>query len=99
VLFQLTLKLCDPLLNSLISTGCLYLRIQISYAPSSILPKKNKEFYWDENCGKAFEKLKELMITGLVLAHFHEKRETILEANSSEYAIGGLLLKKDEKGW
>jgi hypothetical protein len=38
------------------------------------LTKKNKEFYWDENCGKAFEKLKELMITDPVLAYFHEKK-------------------------
>jgi hypothetical protein len=39
------------------------------------------------------------MITSPVLAHFHEERETILEANSSEYAIKGLLLQKDEKEW
>jgi hypothetical protein len=39
------------------------------------------------------------MITGPILAHFHEKRETILEADSSEYATKGLLLQKDEKEW
>jgi hypothetical protein len=58
--------------------------------------KKNKKFYWNKNCGKAFEKLKELMITGPILAHFHEKKETILEANSLGYAIKGLLLQKDK---
>jgi hypothetical protein len=60
--------------------------------------KKNKEFYWNEKCNEAFEKLKELMITSLVLAHFHPERKTILEADSSEYAIRGLLLQKNEKG-
>jgi hypothetical protein len=38
------------------------------------------------------KKLKELMITGPILAHFHEEKETILEADSSEYATEGLLL-------
>jgi hypothetical protein len=60
--------------------------------------KKNKEFHWNEKCNEAFEKLKELMITGPVLTHFHPERKTILEADSSGYATGGLLLQKDEKG-
>jgi hypothetical protein len=59
--------------------------------------KKNKEFHWNENCNKAFEKLKELMIIDLILAHFHSERETILEADSLGYAIEGLLLQKNEK--
>jgi hypothetical protein len=62
------------------------------------LTKKNKEFYWDEKCNEAFEKLKELIITGPILAHFHPERKTILEADSSGYATGGLLLQKNEKG-
>jgi hypothetical protein len=61
------------------------------------LTKKNKKFYWNEKCNEAFEKLKELMITGLILAHFHPEKETILEADSSEYAIKGLLLQKNEE--
>jgi hypothetical protein len=63
------------------------------------LTKKNKEFHWNEKCNKAFEKLKELMIIDPILAHFHPERETILEADSLEYATEGLLLQKNEKGW
>jgi hypothetical protein len=62
------------------------------------LTKKNKEFHWNEKCNEAFEKLKELIITGLILAHFHPERKTILEADSLGYATGGLLLQKNEKG-
>jgi hypothetical protein len=62
------------------------------------LTKKNKEFYWNEKCNEAFEKLKEFMITGPILAHFHPEKKTILETDSLEYAIKGLLLQKNEKG-
>jgi UV DNA damage repair endonuclease len=60
--------------------------------------KKNKEFHWNEKCNEAFKKLKKLMITDPILAHFHPEKKTILEADSSEYATGGLLLQKNEKG-
>jgi hypothetical protein len=60
--------------------------------------KKNKEFHWNEKCNEAFEKLKELIITDPVLAHFHPERKTILKADSSKYTTKGLLLQKDEKG-
>ncbi|KAM4064625.1 reverse transcriptase (RNA-dependent DNA polymerase) [Hirsutella rhossiliensis] len=44
------------------------------------LTKKDVPFRWDGLCEEAFEKLKDLLITAPILAHFHPERETIVEA-------------------
>ncbi|KAM4060807.1 reverse transcriptase (RNA-dependent DNA polymerase) [Hirsutella rhossiliensis] len=46
-------------------------------------------FRWDGLCEEAFEKLKNLLITAPILAHFHPERETIVEADASGFASGG----------
>ncbi|KAM4061924.1 reverse transcriptase (RNA-dependent DNA polymerase) [Hirsutella rhossiliensis] len=38
------------------------------------LTKKDVPFRWDELCEEAFEKLKDLLITAPILAHFHPER-------------------------
>lgn len=62
------------------------------------LTKKDVIFRWSETCSEAFEKIKELLITAPILAHFDPDKETLLEADSSGYATGGLLLQKDKNG-
>ncbi|KAM4065672.1 reverse transcriptase (RNA-dependent DNA polymerase) [Hirsutella rhossiliensis] len=42
-------------------------------------------------------KLKDLLITAPILAHFHPERETIVEADASGFASGGVLLQRDDK--
>ncbi|KAM4059166.1 reverse transcriptase (RNA-dependent DNA polymerase) [Hirsutella rhossiliensis] len=51
--------------------------------PLTRLTKKDVPFRWDELCEEAFEKLKDLLITAPILAHFHPERETIVEADAS----------------
>ncbi|KAM4061823.1 reverse transcriptase (RNA-dependent DNA polymerase) [Hirsutella rhossiliensis] len=51
--------------------------------------KSDVPFRWDELCEEAFEKLKDLLITAPILAHFHPERETIVEADASGFASGG----------
>ncbi|KAM4064241.1 reverse transcriptase (RNA-dependent DNA polymerase) [Hirsutella rhossiliensis] len=57
--------------------------------PLTRLTKKDVPFRWDELCEEAFEKLKDLLITAPILAHFHPERETIVEADASGFASGG----------
>ncbi|KAM4059911.1 reverse transcriptase (RNA-dependent DNA polymerase) [Hirsutella rhossiliensis] len=66
--------------------------------PLTRLTKKDVPFRWDGLCDEAFEKLKDLLITAPILAHFHPERETILEADASGFASGGVLLQRDDKG-
>ncbi|KAM4059088.1 reverse transcriptase (RNA-dependent DNA polymerase) [Hirsutella rhossiliensis] len=65
--------------------------------PLTRLTKKDVPFRWDELCEEAFEKLKDLLITAPILAHFHPERETIVEADASGFASGGVLLQRDDK--
>ncbi|KAM3549213.1 hypothetical protein ARSEF4850_008972 [Beauveria asiatica] len=65
--------------------------------PLTRLTKKDAPFRWDELCEEAFTKLKDLLITAPILAHFHPERETILEADASGFASGGVLLQRDDK--
>lgn len=62
------------------------------------LTKKDIQFKWDDRCEEAFDKLKEMLITAPILAHFDPERETMVEADSSGYATGGLMLQKDDHG-
>jgi hypothetical protein len=43
-----------------------------------------------------FETIKKLLITALILAHFNPEKDTLVEANSLEYATGSLLLQRDK---
>lgn len=66
--------------------------------PLTELTKKDVQFKWDDRCEEAFDKLKEMLITAPILAHFDPERETMVEADSSGYATGGLMLQKDDHG-
>jgi hypothetical protein len=68
--------------------------------PLLILTKKEMIFHWDKACDQAFEELKELLITAPILAHFEPEKETLVEADSSGYATGGLLLQRQaDSNW
>jgi hypothetical protein len=60
------------------------------------LTKKEMGFHWDEACDQPFESIKELLITAPILAHFDPEKDTLVEADSSGYATGGLLLQRDK---
>ena len=66
--------------------------------PLHQLSRKNKPFQWDEECQRAFERLKEKITTAPVLRHYDPSRTAYVEADSSDKVIGGLLSQKDDDG-
>jgi len=61
--------------------------------------KKGIKWTWTPSCQDAFEKLKEMFTTGLILTHFNDTRPTKLETDASDFALGAVLsqLCEDEK--
>jgi hypothetical protein len=57
-----------------------------------------KIFQWTKQADDAFWKLKKLFITAPILMQFDPERETVLEADSSGWATGGVLSQYDEDG-
>lgn len=53
---------------------------------------------WNKPQKDAFEQLKQLLISAPVLSMFDPEADTVLEADSSGYAVGGVLSQVDEKG-
>ncbi|KAI1006047.1 hypothetical protein K3495_g2170 [Podosphaera aphanis] len=66
--------------------------------PLNSLTKKGAAWEWNENQTTAFKQLKQLLISAPVLTMFDPNAETIIEADSSGYAIGGVISQVDEKG-
>ena len=66
--------------------------------PLTELTKKGTLFKWGPAAQQAFEKLKIMFVTAPILAQFDPEKETILEADSSGWSIGGVLSQYDEKG-
>lgn len=67
-------------------------------APLTELTKKGTPFKWGPEAQRAFEKLKVMFVTAPILAQFDPEKETILEADSSGWSVGGVLSQYDEKG-
>jgi transposase InsO family protein len=55
-------------------------------------------FTWGTEEQAAFDKLKEVFITEPNLATFDSERDTVLECDSSGYAVGGVLSQYDDEG-
>src|SRR5207248_7147787 len=66
--------------------------------PLTDLTRKDTAFKWTDEANSAFERLKEMFISAPVLMQFDPDRETVVEADSSGYAIGGLLSQYDDNG-
>jgi hypothetical protein len=67
-------------------------------APLVSLTKKDVPFRWTDSHQNAFDELKRLFVTAPILAHFDSERETIVEADTSGWTIGGVLSQVDEDG-
>ncbi len=61
------------------------------------LIQKNHSFEWTEICQTIFEKLKQQMMTALVLKHFNSIREVILKMNFSNYVNDEVLSQYDDE--
>lgn len=67
-------------------------------APLIALTKKEQGFDWNATAEAAFQKLKKLFTTAPILTQFDPERETVVEADSSGYAVGGVLSQYDDEG-
>ena len=67
-------------------------------APLTRLTSKDVKFHWSEEANGAFERLKKAFTCAPVLMQFDPDRETVLEADASGYATGGVLSQYDEEG-
>ena len=57
----------------------------------SQLTRKNKRFKWDENCQRAFDELKSLLVSAPILAYPTANGKFILDTDASETGLGGVL--------
>ena len=55
------------------------------------LLKKNIPWAWGPRQASAFQAVKELLVSNLVLAHFDEKLPVVLACDASSYGIGAVL--------
>lgn len=64
--------------------------------PLTALTKKGVAFRWGKEEEDAFQTLKEHFTNAPVLRHFDYRRPTMVETDSSGYALGGILTQEDE---
>ncbi|XP_069163371.1 uncharacterized protein [Procambarus clarkii] len=67
-------------------------------APLTNLLKKGVKLIWDENCQKAFESLKAILISSPILRSPSFEDRFILTVDASDYGLGSVLSQTDEKG-
>jgi hypothetical protein len=62
------------------------------------LLKKLKKFKWDEDCDKAFVKVKKWIISALILVQNNPEKEKTLETDALDYVIGMRLTQPGDDG-
>ena len=66
--------------------------------PLTELTHKDKAFQWNDEAGKAFDKLKRIFLAEPALARFNYEKPTRVETDSSGWCVGGTLLQPNEDG-
>ncbi|XP_049886412.1 uncharacterized protein K02A2.6-like [Pectinophora gossypiella] len=62
------------------------------------LLKKGCKWEWRATCASAFERVKELLVDGAVLAHYSPRRTTVLTCDASAHGVGGVLSQLEDDG-
>ena len=65
--------------------------------PLNNLVKKAVKWEWSVKCQKAFDKIKNILMSDL-LTHFDLKLENVVASDASEYGIRAVILHKFEDG-
>jgi predicted aspartyl protease len=65
-------------------------------APLTNLTGKNVPFHWSDAADAAFQRIKRMFISAPILLQFDPKRQTVVEADSSGWASGGVLMQYDD---
>ena len=60
----------------------------------STLTKKNSHFIWTSDCEKAFDTLKNILISDPCIQYFDEKKPVILYCDTSPVGISAVLLQQ-----
>ena len=66
-------------------------------APLRHLTKKNARFQWTKECQKAFETLKQAMVSPQVMSYYDPTRPTELIVDASKYGLASMLTQLDPK--
>ena len=67
-------------------------------APLTKLTKKGVPFNFDPKVKAAFDKLRSLFTSDLILAHYDPDRRTVVETDASDFVSGGVLSQYDDQG-
>ncbi|EFO94687.1 hypothetical protein CRE_08564 [Caenorhabditis remanei] len=59
--------------------------------PLDALTKKDTPFRWSRACQNAFDKIKEVLQSDLLLTHYDPNKPIIVAADASQYGIGAVL--------
>ncbi len=67
-------------------------------APLTDLTRKNHPFRWTVECQKAFEDLKDKLVTSPILVKANLCKQFILETDASQHHVAAVLLQYDDEG-
>ncbi len=67
-------------------------------APLTDLTRKNQPFRWTVECQRAFEDLKDKLVTSPILVKAKLYKQFILEADASQQYVAAVLLQYDDDG-
>ncbi len=67
-------------------------------APLTDLTPKNQPFRWTVDCQRAFEDLKDKLVTSPILAKANLSKRFILETDASQHHVAAVLLQYDDEG-
>jgi RNase H-like domain found in reverse transcriptase/Reverse transcriptase (RNA-dependent DNA polymerase)/Integrase zinc binding domain len=67
--------------------------------PLTALTRKDNPYIWTDNCQKAFDTLRKKLIAAPLLIAWNPEAPTMVETDSSGYAIGGVLSQQENLIW
>ncbi len=67
-------------------------------APLTDLTRKNQPFRWTVDCQRAFEVLKDKLVTSPILVKANLYKQFILDTDASQHHVAAVLLQYDDEG-